>query len=124
LLVSLTYPQLRDGKPAPELGFEQGDPDLRLLWDGLRKLGLSAAALGELVSAGIQYAEANYLQRAQAFTRKGGELPAHSDLKSQLGMSNTAQSKKRLEEIAIAEADRSRWSDRKVTTAMRTISAL
>ena len=109
---------IRSGAPAPKRGFEEGDAGLGVVWQKLSKLRRSEQDLGSLISAVIQFANANCLQDTQAFLRRGGELPEHVEMKAELGKQNDTRSKELLKAIAVAEADRGRWTERKVTAWM------
>lgn len=130
LLASLGHPELRSGD-----GFKTPDPGLRLLWQKLLKVKLSEEALGDLCSAAIQYSHAHYMQAVQAFLRKGGEIPEHKAFKQRLRkrlrkrtrlkeMGGVKADRRLLKEIATAEADRKRWTDRRARAKLSQIADL
>jgi hypothetical protein len=124
LLASLRYPELRSGEAAAKSGFKNPDPELRLLWEKLRKLKLSDEAIGDLCSAAIQFSDAHYMHDIHAFLVKGGEIPEHAAYKKRLREDRRQLSQNELKEIEAGEADRRRWSDRKANKRIGRLSRL
>lgn len=86
-------------------------PNLKEFWRRVRELAISDDAAGILISGAYSYAGARLLQDNTAIVRKGGEIPAHTELKRSLEKVGDTST---LSEIKNAEADRKAWSDRKL----------